>query len=119
MRPISALLALLAFSGSLLARPMSSPNPSPRAALTSAQTAAIDQFVQSELIRQRIPGLEVGVYSRGRVLLAKGYGLADIELNVPVTAHTLMQSGSAQTAKSPVSASPPTGRMSDAHGAEN
>lgn len=44
--------------------------------------------------RQRIPGLEVGIYSRGRILLARGYGLADVELNVPVTPETLMQSGS-------------------------
>jgi CubicO group peptidase (beta-lactamase class C family) len=46
------------------------------------------------MARQRIPGLEVGVFSRGRTLLAKGYGLADVELNVPVTPETLMQSGS-------------------------
>jgi CubicO group peptidase (beta-lactamase class C family) len=46
------------------------------------------------MTRQRIPGLEVGVYSRGRILLAKGYGLSDVELDVPVTPETLMQSGS-------------------------
>lgn len=46
------------------------------------------------MARQRIPGLELGIYSRGRILLAKGYGLADVELNVPVTPKTLMQSGS-------------------------
>ncbi|HTS11524.1 MAG TPA: serine hydrolase domain-containing protein [Candidatus Limnocylindrales bacterium] len=68
--------------------------PAPRPALTAAQTEAIDQLAKSEMARQRIPGLEVGVYSRGRILLAKGYGLADVELNVPVTAETLMQSGS-------------------------
>ena len=68
--------------------------PAPRSLLTAEQTASIDQFVQSELTRQRIPGIEVGVYSRGRILLAKGYGLADVELNVPVKPETLMQSGS-------------------------
>jgi CubicO group peptidase (beta-lactamase class C family) len=68
--------------------------PTPRPPLTAVQTDAIDQLVKSEMARQRIPGVEVGVYSRGRVLLAKGYGLADVELNVPVTAETLMQSGS-------------------------
>ncbi|MGH9733353.1 MAG: serine hydrolase domain-containing protein [Candidatus Acidiferrales bacterium] len=70
------------------------PVPGPRAALTATQTDAIDQFVKSEMARQRVPGVEVGVYSRGRILLAKGYGLADVELNVPVTPETLMQSGS-------------------------
>jgi CubicO group peptidase (beta-lactamase class C family) len=68
--------------------------PAPRPSLTDAQTEAIDRLVKSEMSRQRIPGLEVGVYSRGRILLAKGYGLANIELNVPVTPETLMQSGS-------------------------
>lgn len=46
------------------------------------------------MARQRIPGLELGIYSRGRILLAKGYGLANVELNVPVKPETLMQSGS-------------------------
>jgi Beta-lactamase len=68
--------------------------PTPRPAFTAVQTDAIDQLVKSEMTRQRVPGLEVGVYSRGRLLLAKGYGLADVELNVPVTSETVMQSGS-------------------------
>jgi CubicO group peptidase (beta-lactamase class C family) len=44
--------------------------------------------------REHIPGLAVGVYSRGQILLAKGYGLANVELNVPVRADTIFQSGS-------------------------
>lgn len=70
------------------------PAPGPHPPLTVTQTNAIDRFVKSEMSRQRVPGVEVGVYSRGRILLAKGYGLADVELNVPVTPETLMQSGS-------------------------
>jgi CubicO group peptidase (beta-lactamase class C family) len=66
----------------------------PRPPLTALQTDAIDQLAQSEMTRQHIPGLEVGIYSRGRILLAKGYGLADVELDVPVKPGTLMQSGS-------------------------
>jgi CubicO group peptidase (beta-lactamase class C family) len=34
------------------------------------------------------------VYSRGKVLLAKGYGLANVELSVPVKPETIFQSGS-------------------------
>lgn len=67
---------------------------SPRTPLTSCQIAAIDQFVNGEMVRQHIPGMEVGVYSRGKILLAKGYGLADVELNVPVKRETVFQSGS-------------------------
>ena len=46
------------------------------------------------MARQKIPGLAVGIYSRGSILLAKGYGLANVELNVPVKPETLFQSGS-------------------------
>jgi CubicO group peptidase (beta-lactamase class C family) len=46
------------------------------------------------MARQRIPGVEVGVYRNGQSVLAKGYGLANVELNVPVRRFTLMQSGS-------------------------
>src|SRR6185437_5337385 len=34
------------------------------------------------------------IYHRGQILLAKGYGLADVELDVPVTPETVFQSGS-------------------------
>ena len=46
------------------------------------------------MARQRIPGVEVGVYRNGESVLAKGYGLANVELEVPVQRFTLMQSGS-------------------------
>ena len=65
-----------------------------RLPLTAAQLASIDAFVTKEMQRERIPGLAIGVYSRGKVLLAKGYGLANVELSVPVTPQTLFQSGS-------------------------
>jgi len=66
----------------------------PLAPLDAKQLASIDDFVNHEMSLQRIPGLELGIYSRGRILLAKGYGLANIELNVPVKPETIMQSGS-------------------------
>ena len=68
--------------------------PSPRPALTSRQIASIDQFVKDEMGRQRIPGMAVGIYSRGRILLAKGYGLANVELDVPVKPQTIFHAGS-------------------------
>src|SRR5258708_34468105 len=66
----------------------------PRSPLTPQQTESIDAFISEELARQHIPGLAVGVFSRGRILLSKGYGLANVELSVPVHAVTLFQSGS-------------------------
>jgi CubicO group peptidase (beta-lactamase class C family) len=62
--------------------------------LTPAQTAAIHNYVTAEMKRQRIPGLAVGIYDRGRILLAQGYGLANVELSVPVKPETIFQSGS-------------------------
>ncbi|HEY1978120.1 MAG TPA: serine hydrolase domain-containing protein [Candidatus Baltobacteraceae bacterium] len=66
----------------------------PRPALTGAQTAAVDAFMTQEMVRTHVPGAAVGIYSRGTMLLAKGYGLANVELAVPVKPQTIFQSGS-------------------------
>lgn len=63
-------------------------------ALAPQQLAAIDAFVTTEMARQQIPGVAVGIYRQGDVLLTKGYGLANLELNVPVKSETIFQSGS-------------------------
>jgi len=62
--------------------------------LTARQLAAIDAFVAKEMRREHVPGLALGIYSRGRILLAKGYGMANVELGVPVKPETVFQSGS-------------------------
>jgi len=66
----------------------------PPADISAEQIRAIDHYVEGEMRRGDVPGIAVGVYSRGQILLAKGYGLANIELNVPVKAETIFQSGS-------------------------
>jgi uncharacterized protein (TIGR03435 family) len=63
-------------------------------ALKPEQISSIDRFVRDEMQSEQVPGLAVGVYSRGQILLAKGYGLANVELNVPVKPETMFQSGS-------------------------
>lgn len=63
-------------------------------ALAPDQISSIDKYVAAEMAKERIPGAEVGIYSRGQILLAKGYGLADVELDVPVKPETIFQSGS-------------------------
>jgi CubicO group peptidase (beta-lactamase class C family) len=65
-----------------------------RAALTARQLTSIDAFVTAEMRRERVPGLSVGIYSRGTALLVKGYGMANVELSVPAKPETLFQSGS-------------------------
>ncbi|HEU4786823.1 MAG TPA: serine hydrolase [Gemmatimonadaceae bacterium] len=53
----------------------------------------IDEFVRDEMRRQRVPGVAVGVVSKGQVI-ARGYGYANLEHLVPVTDETIFQSGS-------------------------
>src|SRR5262245_49158207 len=62
--------------------------------LSARQVESIDSFVNSEMVRQHIPGVAVGIYNRGHILLAKGYGLANVELSVAVRPETIFQSGS-------------------------
>lgn len=40
------------------------------------------------------PGCAVGVYNKGKVLYAKGYGMADLNLGVPITPSTVFDIGS-------------------------
>ncbi|WNG34381.1 beta-lactamase family protein [Archangium violaceum] len=54
----------------------------------------IDAFVRAEQKRQNVPGLAVAVVSHGKVVLARGYGSAHLEHQVPVTTDTLFQSAS-------------------------
>ena len=54
----------------------------------------IGQYVQSEMQRQQIPGLALLVARDGKIVKAQGYGLANVELQVPVKPETVFQSGS-------------------------
>ncbi len=64
-----------------------------RAAAASVN-ARIDAFVRAELERQKVPGVGIGIVKNGKVLLAKGYGFANLEHQVPVKPETLFQAGS-------------------------
>lgn len=54
----------------------------------------IDQLVAEAMQKQKIPGLAVAVVRNGQPVTVKGYGLANVEHNVPVTQETIFQSGS-------------------------
>src|SRR6516164_2576117 len=64
------------------------------ARLRAVQADPVDDYVTAEMRAQRIPGLALGVYRNGETLKAQGYGLANVELNVPVKPATIFQSGS-------------------------
>ena len=55
---------------------------------------AVDRAVLAEMRAQQAPGLGIAVLKGDRVLLAKGYGMANIEQQVKVTPATMFQSGS-------------------------
>lgn len=60
--------------------------------LTFAQTeTAVDDFVQKQLTAQNLPGASVAVVRDGKVLLAKGFGLANVETKTPATAETVYE----------------------------
>ncbi len=55
---------------------------------------ALDEYVRSEMEKQHIPGLSLLVSRDGKPIRAQGYGLANVELQVPVKPETVFQSGS-------------------------
>lgn len=57
-------------------------------------TAAINRYIQAEMTRQRIPGLSLAILRGDSVVLARGYGFANVELHVPASDSTIYQSGS-------------------------
>src|SRR5689334_9924969 len=59
-----------------------------------AQTDKVDEYVQAEMRKEKIPGLSIAVVRNGEVVKAKGYGLANVELGVPATPDTVYQIGS-------------------------
>lgn len=61
---------------------------------SAAALEAMDRLIEAELTSQKIPGVVIGVASRGRLLHVGTYGLADVELRVPVTDSTVFEIGS-------------------------
>lgn len=54
----------------------------------------VDEYVAGEMHAEKIPGLALAVVRDGAIVKAQGYGLANVELNVPVKPETLFESGS-------------------------
>jgi CubicO group peptidase (beta-lactamase class C family) len=54
----------------------------------TAFCSAVDAMAQDALRHGPIAGLSIAVFERGTTVLAKGYGLADVEAGVPATAQT-------------------------------
>jgi D-alanyl-D-alanine carboxypeptidase len=61
----------------------------------TAQTAdKVDEFINAEMQKLHVPGVAVAVIKDGKVIKSKGYGLANVETNTPVTTETVFKIGS-------------------------
>jgi CubicO group peptidase (beta-lactamase class C family) len=55
---------------------------------------SVSEYVREEMQRQKIPGVTLLVSRGGKIVQAQGFGLANVELQVPVKPETIFQSGS-------------------------
>ena len=62
---------------------------------TPAHADGVDAYVENQLKLLHIPGASIAIVRGGRVLKARGYGLANVELGVPATTKTVYEIGSA------------------------
>ena len=56
-----------------------------------AATDALDRYIDGQLKQRNVPGLSLAIARDGQIERAKGYGLADVELNVPANVRTVYQ----------------------------
>jgi len=54
----------------------------------------VDNYVKRQMQRYHIPGVSLAIVKDGKVISAKSYGLASVELNVPATKDSIYQIGS-------------------------
>jgi CubicO group peptidase (beta-lactamase class C family) len=66
----------------------------PAQAAKPVDVEVLREFIRVERVRQQVPGVAVAVVRGGDVLLAEGFGEADVEHHVPVGTQTIFQSGS-------------------------
>jgi CubicO group peptidase (beta-lactamase class C family) len=56
--------------------------------------AKVDEHVKSVMQKQNIPGISLAVVNNGQIVLAKGYGYANLEHQVPVKPETVFHTAS-------------------------
>jgi len=64
------------------------------AAVAVVHADALDDRIRSIMAERHIPGAAVAVVQNGKVVRMKGYGVATLEFNVPVTTETVFEIGS-------------------------
>lgn len=56
-----------------------------------ANAQSVNEIVNRQLTQRHIPGMSIAVVKDGKVVTAKGYGVANVELDVPATENTVYQ----------------------------
>ena len=51
----------------------------------------VDDYVRAQMKEQRIPGLALAIVRHGQIVKAAGYGVADVDNDVPVTPETVFE----------------------------
>ncbi|HZB45809.1 MAG TPA: serine hydrolase domain-containing protein [Pyrinomonadaceae bacterium] len=62
--------------------------------VAAARADEVDDYVREQMRRRHVPGLALAVVRDGKLVKARGYGLASVELNVPVRVETVFEIGS-------------------------
>lgn len=70
------------------------PIPQQPAAATQPVEARVDAYMEAQVLERRGTGLALGVVKGGALVKATGYGLASVELGVPVVPATVFEIGS-------------------------
>src|SRR4051812_23198813 len=92
MRLATAALLFCAVLGAPIALAQEKPrHVEPVAPATAVAPEGVDSYVKRFMARHHVPGVSVAVVKDGKVLLAKGYGVANVELGVPATEETVYQ----------------------------
>lgn len=63
-------------------------------ALSSDRTAKIDERVHAEMKELGVPGMSIAIATDDKLAYSKGFGLADVENQVPATADTVYRTAS-------------------------
>ncbi|KAB8061288.1 serine hydrolase [Janthinobacterium sp. FT14W] len=89
------LAALLAAGTAAAAVPAAT---SPKAGLAVDAGQQLAAFLQDEMRERQIPGLQIAVIRRGKVVLSRNFGLASLQYQVPVTDASMFSINSATKA---------------------
>lgn len=85
MRHVLALIAALAGAISF---------PTEARPAQPSYSVQVDAAVRQQMKEQHIPGVGLAVVRHGKLILARGYGLANVELAAPVSPETVFEAGS-------------------------